>query len=153
MEVWTRPRRAPGAPAGKPPSAAMSLLFSLAAAIKTNETNASSTVGQDASAAAAAGVGGGGSGGVVPCAGLDVALAGAPVGISRGVVAGGVVPGDAVKLGLRLSAGQAGDRDVVSEVRKGWLPGPQRCVCVRAWRYVGCEGGVGAGRRFAFDAW
>jgi len=50
--------------------------------------------------------------------GLDVALA-APVRVSDGVVdERGVFPGEAVKLRLSLSAGQAGDRgDVVTEVR------------------------------------
>ena len=43
MEVWTRPRRSPGAPAGKPPSQAMSLLFSLTAA-----TEGSSSAGEAA---------------------------------------------------------------------------------------------------------
>lgn len=58
-----------------------------------------------------------GCGGAVSSVGLDVALA-APVRVPDGVaVGGGVAPGEAVKLGLRLSAGQAGDRDVVTEVR------------------------------------
>lgn len=57
-------------------------------------------------------------GGAVSGLGLDVGLA-APVAVSDGVVAGGgVFPGEAIKLGLRLSAGQAGGRDVVSEVRE-----------------------------------
>lgn len=116
MEVWTRPHRSSASSASKATSPAMSLLFSLAAAIEENSSSSSSSAaGQGGAGGAPLGVdGGSGSGSAVSGVDLDVALA-APVGVSN-VTMEGVVAGDAVKLPLRLSAGQAGDRDVVTEV-------------------------------------
>lgn len=71
--------------------------------------------------------------------GLGVALA-APVKISEGgVVGGGVAPGQAVKLGLRLSAGQAGGGDAVTEV--GEVEGDRLLPAFASYEklgFVGC---------------
>ncbi len=136
MEVWARPRRPAAGFSSAKPAPAMSLLFSLAAA---------------ASAAGQGGGGGGGGGGAGTSSGLNLALAAPPIlGVySGGGAAGaGVPPGDAVRLALRLSAGQAGDRDAVTEVRPcrpaaGCLPyagfGPRNTWWDEAARKIGEE--------------
>lgn len=111
MEVWTRPRRTAAGVSSAKPLPAMSLLFSLTAAAKASLASA---------AGHGSGSGASGGGGTVSSSGLDLALAAPPVvGVysGGGGAEAGVAPGDAVRLALRLSAGQAGDRDAVTEVR------------------------------------
>ncbi|CAM9833903.1 unnamed protein product [Scytosiphon promiscuus] len=117
MEVWTRPCRTPGTSGSKPPASAMSLLFSLAAAAAASKSpslhqaNTAADSRQETTVALA----GGDSGSAMSRSGVGVALA-APARVSCGLAGGVVIAGGAVKLALRLSAGQATEEDVVTEV-------------------------------------
>lgn len=123
MEVWTRPARS--STSARLPLAALrsssttSLLFSLAATVKRNADNAKNNKSNNRGYFS--GVGGsaiqGGQASVShPVASwtLDVALA-APAELSSGQT-GGISSGESVKLALQLRAGQAGDRDAITEV-------------------------------------
>lgn len=130
MEVWTHPARSSTSarlPLALSTSSTTSLLFSLAAAVKHNRDITAATNNKSGSISSR-GYSSDGAGGVVqgqapvspPVASwsLDVALA-APAELSS-MQAGGIASGESVKLTLQLRAGQAGDRDAITEVRLPW---------------------------------